>query len=128
MRQLSATGRRNAIAIAHKATRDPRAVGDELRADVHRIADTGAIVLPIVRVSSGRGECQRREEKYSHRADFHDALYRRAIDLGVKVRTGAKVVGYDFDTPYITLEDGSKHTADLVIAAEGRELQIAFSK
>jgi salicylate hydroxylase len=54
-----------------------------------------------------------------HRAHFHDALYQRAIELGVKVRTGAKVVDYDLDTPSITLEDGTQHTADLVVAAEG---------
>jgi salicylate hydroxylase len=55
-----------------------------------------------------------------HRAHFHDALYRRAVELGVIVRTGAKVVDYDLDAPSITLEDGSKHLADLVVAAEGR--------
>jgi salicylate hydroxylase len=54
-----------------------------------------------------------------HRAHFHDALYQRALELGVKVRTGARVVDYDFEAPSVTLEDGSKHFADLIIAAEG---------
>jgi salicylate hydroxylase len=56
-----------------------------------------------------------------HRAHFHDALYRRALELGVMVHTGAKVVDYDLDAPSITLEDGSMHVADLVIAAEGTD-------
>jgi salicylate hydroxylase len=54
-----------------------------------------------------------------HRAHFHEALYQRAVELGVEVRTGAKVVDYDPDAPSITLEDGTRHTADLVVAAEG---------
>jgi salicylate hydroxylase len=59
-----------------------------------------------------------------HRAHFHDALYRRAVELGVKVQTGAKVVDYDLGAPSITLEDGSKQTADLVVAAEGCSLRL----
>jgi salicylate hydroxylase len=55
-----------------------------------------------------------------HRAHFHDALLNRALELGVEVRTGCRVVNYDFDGPFITLEDGSRHQADLVVAAEGR--------
>lgn len=54
-----------------------------------------------------------------HRADYLEALYVRALELGVEVRTRCKVVDYDLDTPFVTLEDGSKHYADLVIAAEG---------
>lgn len=54
-----------------------------------------------------------------HRADYLEALYARAIELGVEVRTGCKVVDYDLDVPSVTLENGSKHFADLVVAAEG---------
>ncbi|KAF2436269.1 FAD/NAD(P)-binding domain-containing protein [Tothia fuscella] len=54
-----------------------------------------------------------------HRAHFHDALFQRAIELGVRIVTGAKVVSYDFDAPSITVEDGTVHAADLVIAADG---------
>jgi salicylate hydroxylase len=56
-----------------------------------------------------------------HRAHFHDALLRRALELGVEIRTGCKVVNYDFDEPSVTLEDGSTHVADLVVTAEGLE-------
>jgi len=54
-----------------------------------------------------------------HRADYLQALCQRAVDLGVEVRTGCKVVDFDFDTPSVTLLDGSEHAADLVVAAEG---------
>lgn len=37
----------------------------------------------------------------------------------MEIRTGCKVVSYDLDDPSVTLEDGSTHGADLVIAAEG---------
>jgi salicylate hydroxylase len=41
------------------------------------------------------------------------------MQLGVEVRTGCKVVKYDLDYPSVTLDDGSTHGADLVVAAEG---------
>jgi hypothetical protein len=72
VRQLRPARRRDAITIAHQTTRDPRSVGDVLRADIHRITDTRAVVLPIVRVCCGRDECECREDKYSHRAHSHD--------------------------------------------------------
>jgi len=54
-----------------------------------------------------------------HRADYLEALQARAVELGVEVKTGCKVVEYDIDAPSVTLENGSKHYADLVVAAEG---------
>ncbi|KAL1968737.1 hypothetical protein VTN77DRAFT_1563 [Rasamsonia byssochlamydoides] len=54
-----------------------------------------------------------------HRADFHDAMYRLAVDLGVTVKLASRVVAYDVDEPSITLQDGSKVTANLVVAADG---------
>lgn len=54
-----------------------------------------------------------------HRADFHSALYRRAIDLGIDIVLGSKVVDYDAQSPSITLENGILVEADLIIAADG---------
>jgi salicylate hydroxylase len=54
-----------------------------------------------------------------HRAHFHKSLHTRAVELGVDVRIGCKVVKYDVEAASITLEDGSKHFADLVVAADG---------
>jgi len=54
-----------------------------------------------------------------HRAHFHDALHKRAVELGVEVNVNSKVVSYDLEIPSVTLEDGSTHTADLVVAADG---------
>ncbi|PKX93724.1 putative salicylate hydroxylase [Aspergillus novofumigatus IBT 16806] len=45
-----------------------------------------------------------------HRADFHSALCRKAKDM---------VVNYDPRLGSITLEDGTSHTGDLVVAADG---------
>jgi hypothetical protein len=72
VRQLRPARRGNAITIAHQTTRDPRSVGNVLRADIHRITDTRAIVLLVVRITCGRDECECREENYSHRAHSHD--------------------------------------------------------
>lgn len=55
-----------------------------------------------------------------HRADFHSALYRRALDLGVTVKLGSRVVDYKLEGPSICLRDGTSLSADLVIAADGQ--------
>ncbi|PLB39666.1 FAD/NAD(P)-binding domain-containing protein [Aspergillus candidus] len=54
-----------------------------------------------------------------HRTDFHSALYRRALDLGIDITLGSKVVDYDSESPSITLENGSLVKADLIVAADG---------
>ncbi|RHZ43502.1 putative salicylate hydroxylase [Aspergillus thermomutatus] len=54
-----------------------------------------------------------------HRADFHSALYRRALDLGVTVKLACRVVDYNPQVPRIKLEDGQSFEADLIVAADG---------
>ncbi|KAF4448971.1 salicylate hydroxylase [Fusarium austroafricanum] len=54
-----------------------------------------------------------------HRADFHRALQRLAIDHRVKVITGSRVTDYDESVPSATTSDGRKYTADLIVAADG---------
>jgi salicylate hydroxylase len=54
-----------------------------------------------------------------HRADFHDALHQRALQLGVDVRVCCKVVEYDLEAPMVKLSNGELISADLIIAADG---------
>ena len=54
-----------------------------------------------------------------HRAHFHDALYKVALQLGVVVKTDHKVVDYDPETPTVTLANGAILRADFVVAADG---------
>ncbi|OJJ84576.1 putative salicylate hydroxylase [Aspergillus glaucus CBS 516.65] len=54
-----------------------------------------------------------------HRADFHSALYQKALDMGVGIKLGARVVDYDPVQGGITLADGTEHSGDLVVAADG---------
>jgi salicylate hydroxylase len=54
-----------------------------------------------------------------HRAHFHDALYRRAIELGVNVLINHKTVEYNDAAPSVTLANGEVMTADFVVAADG---------
>ena len=54
-----------------------------------------------------------------HRADFHEALYRLAIKLGVEVKVGSRVEKYEAEKGQIELGNGQSHVADLVIAADG---------
>lgn len=55
-----------------------------------------------------------------HRAHFHSALYRLAKELGVEVILGSKIKSYDPVSPSLTLENGSIHTADLIVGADGQ--------
>ena len=54
-----------------------------------------------------------------HRADFHSALVQRARDLGIEIKLGCKVTGYDLEGTEIRLESGECAGADLVVAADG---------
>ncbi|OQE08477.1 hypothetical protein PENVUL_c009G05272 [Penicillium vulpinum] len=54
-----------------------------------------------------------------HRANFHSALHKRALDLGVTVKVASRVVGYNIQGPSIVLGNGETVSADLVVAADG---------
>lgn len=56
-----------------------------------------------------------------HRVDLQQALYSRALELGVQFRLGCRVRSADTTspTPSVTLETGEVVDADLVIAADG---------
>lgn len=55
-----------------------------------------------------------------HRAHFHDALHKRALELGVEVRVASRVTNYNLDKPSVSLEDGHELHADLIVAADGK--------
>jgi salicylate hydroxylase len=61
------------------------------------------------------------EEPYYvvHRAHFHDALLQRALQLGVKVDLGCRVVQYQESLGSVVLLDGSVVSGDLVVACDG---------
>ena len=54
-----------------------------------------------------------------HRAHFHDALYRRALELGVGVKVASRVTKYNLDEPSVSLADGSVLHAELIVGADG---------
>lgn len=60
-----------------------------------------------------------------HRVDLHKELLRLALHdaerkgIGAGLRLGAPVVGVNMEDGKIELEDGSKHQADLIVAADG---------
>ncbi|KAJ5665710.1 uncharacterized protein N7477_008158 [Penicillium maclennaniae] len=54
-----------------------------------------------------------------HRANFHTALHRRALDLGVTVKLAARVTEFNVAKTGILLESGYFAEADLIVAADG---------
>ncbi|KAI1748079.1 putative monooxygenase [Xylaria castorea] len=56
-----------------------------------------------------------------HRGEFHEVVYKHALDIGVDVRLGARVEDYfeNDDEAGVFLESGERLTANIVLAAEG---------
>jgi salicylate hydroxylase len=54
-----------------------------------------------------------------HRADFHMALHKLALQHGVEVIIGSRVDVYDEETATVETSKGIKYTADLLVAADG---------
>ncbi|CRG87053.1 salicylate hydroxylase [Talaromyces islandicus] len=54
-----------------------------------------------------------------HRADFLSALHKKALDEKIEINLGHKVSGYDPMKGDIILEDGTTHSGDLIVAADG---------
>lgn len=55
-----------------------------------------------------------------HRAHFHDSLHKLALKYGVKVQIDSQIVAYDAEAPSITLRNGEVYSADLIVAADGK--------
>lgn len=55
-----------------------------------------------------------------HRAHFHEALVQRALQLGVDLKLGSKVVQYEEYQGAVVLENGKRIQSDLVVAADGK--------
>lgn len=55
-----------------------------------------------------------------HRAHFHEAMHKLAVDLGVTVKLSSRVVSYAVDDGSIILENGQTVTGDLIVAAAVR--------
>ncbi|KAK4946525.1 hypothetical protein LTR10_014377 [Elasticomyces elasticus] len=66
-----------------------------------------------------------------HRGDYHKGFLDAVAEKGIPVHMGSEVMDYDDAAPSITLKDGEKHYADIVIAVDGiksraRELVLGF--
>ena len=56
-----------------------------------------------------------------HRAHFHEALYKRALQLNVEVRINSRVEKYDLEAPSVEVSNGEILEADLIVAADGKQ-------
>ncbi|KAI0429726.1 putative monooxygenase [Xylaria sp. FL1042] len=56
-----------------------------------------------------------------HRGEFHEIVYKHAVEIGVDVRLGQRVEDYfeSDDEAGVVLENGERLTANVVLAAEG---------
>jgi len=66
-----------------------------------------------------------------HRGDYHRGFLDAVAEKGIPVHMGQEVVDYDDTIPEVTLKNGERHRADIVIAVDGiksraRELVLGF--
>lgn len=61
----------------------------------------------------------------AHRAHLHSALFKRAVDLAVEVKTNSRVDEVDEEAGSVTIADGSTYQGDLIIAADGMYPKVA---
>ncbi|EXJ89779.1 hypothetical protein A1O3_02846 [Capronia epimyces CBS 606.96] len=66
-----------------------------------------------------------------HRGDYHRAFLNAVAEQGVPLHMGSEVVEYDDTMPSVTLKNGERHVADLIVAVDGiksraRELVLGF--
>ncbi|KAK4540021.1 hypothetical protein LTR36_009837 [Oleoguttula mirabilis] len=58
-----------------------------------------------------------------HRANLHKCLLDRAVELGVQIKVNARVANVEIveagESATVVLESGERHTADLVVGADG---------
>ena len=54
-----------------------------------------------------------------HRADVQQLLHKKALELGVQIRTSARVANIDQSRPSVLLETDEEILADLVVGADG---------
>lgn len=57
-----------------------------------------------------------------HRAHFHEALYQRAMQLGVSMTLGCRVMEYEESKGSVVLENGQRIRGDLIIATDGKSI------
>ncbi|KIW74952.1 hypothetical protein Z517_11723 [Fonsecaea pedrosoi CBS 271.37] len=66
-----------------------------------------------------------------HRGDYHRGFLDAVAEKGIPLYMGSEVVEYDDMTPSVTLKNGERHFADVIIAVDGiksraRELVLGF--
>lgn len=54
-----------------------------------------------------------------HRADLHDVLLKKALDLGINLQMGQVIKEYDANGPNAITADGKVYEADVILAADG---------
>ncbi|KAL2404607.1 FAD-dependent monooxygenase roqM [Exophiala dermatitidis] len=66
-----------------------------------------------------------------HRGDYHKGFLDAVAEKGIPLHMGSEVVEYDDTVPSVTLKNGERHSADVIIAVDGiksraRELVLGF--
>lgn len=56
-----------------------------------------------------------------HRGEIHDIVYQHALQLGIEIKLGSKVVDYfeDEEAAGVVIESGERFVGDVVLAADG---------
>ncbi|KAK4992485.1 hypothetical protein LTR50_001026 [Elasticomyces elasticus] len=55
-----------------------------------------------------------------HRAHFHDAMHKLALQLGVHIEVASRVVSFNAEEAKVEVASGKTYSGDLVVAADGQ--------
>lgn len=62
-----------------------------------------------------------------HRADYHAALVKRAVEVGVAVQLDSRVVEVDFDHTTVKCANGKEYRGDVVVGYDGIKSQLRLA-
>lgn len=95
------------------------AAGGAVAANGMRLLDSSGKLLAEVKENTDDEQSKQGVSVFAFRPSLGAQLHDRASQLGVDIKTGLKVESVDTDSTELTLKDGSKLSADLVVGCDG---------
>ncbi|KAK5178166.1 hypothetical protein LTR44_009472 [Exophiala sp. CCFEE 6388] len=93
--------------------------GGAVVANTSRMMDYKGNVIFENKENTDSEKAKKGSSVFAYRPHLQQQLLDRAKECGVRLETGVKVLDVDVDEGSISLENGSKATADLIVAADG---------
>ena len=94
-------------------------LGDAVIANSGRVMDAEGHIAAEFRENTDLDKAKKGTSVFAYRPTLHRQFLDRMTDVGVIVKTNARVTSVDIDNTTLTFDDGSVVSADVIIAADG---------